>query len=175
MQLDTTKPQTTTLRFGWVEKKEEKNCSIYTPPCVRGEPRQGDLGRSARPTVCARPGARWRKAAPSMGSRCSRRFLPHPSCYCRGSPSSRPCHGSMLAFLFPASRDCIAAHNSEARAPFRVCDWPSAAEARPKRDAPIGCRSINSDCHVLVVGSPHQDLSWIQSRLLMGEHMGGAK
>lgn len=39
-------------------------------------------------------------------------------------------------------------HNSEARVLFRDPDWPSPAEARPKWSAPIGCRSINSDCHV---------------------------
>lgn len=46
-------------------------------------------------------------------------------------------------------------HNSEARVLFRVADWPSAAEARPKRSALIGCRSINPDCHVLMEGSAH--------------------
>lgn len=46
-------------------------------------------------------------------------------------------------------------HNSEARVLFRVSDWQSAAEARPKGSAPIGHQSINSDCHVLMEGSAH--------------------
>lgn len=36
-------------------------------------------------------------------------FSPPSSCYCRSALTSRPCHGSMLVFLFPASRDRIAA------------------------------------------------------------------
>lgn len=36
-------------------------------------------------------------------------FLPPSSCYCRSALMSRPCHGSMLAFLFPASRDRVEA------------------------------------------------------------------
>lgn len=35
-------------------------------------------------------------------------FFPPSSCYC-SALMSRPCHGSMLAFLFPESRDRIAA------------------------------------------------------------------
>lgn len=35
-------------------------------------------------------------------------------------------------------------HNSEARVAFRASHWPRAAEARPKRSALIGRRSINS-------------------------------
>lgn len=48
-------------------------------------------------------------------------------------------------------------HNSEARVPFRCADWPSAPEARPKRGALIGRRSINSDCHVLIKGAGHNE------------------
>lgn len=81
-------------------------------------------------------------------------FSPPSSCYCRSALTSRPCHGSMLAFLFPASRDGIQ-HNSEARVPFGRADWSSPAEARPKRSAVIGRRSINSDCHVLIKGAEH--------------------
>lgn len=44
----------------------------------------------------------------SQTSTCSRVPV-SPLCYCGRALTSRPCHGSMLAFLFPASRDCIAA------------------------------------------------------------------
>ncbi len=44
-------------------------------------------------------------------------------------------------------------HNSEARVLFHVCGWLTAVEARPKRSPLIGYRSINSDCHVLLVES----------------------
>lgn len=66
---------------------------------------QEDPGHLARPTVCSSV----EESSAVDGFFCSRVFFLPPSCYCRSSLTSRPCHGSMLAFLFQASRDSIAA------------------------------------------------------------------
>lgn len=99
--------ESTSLKFGCVKKM----FYIYSSVSPDGPSRRiPDI--SAWPTVSSSREARCREAAPST---CLCIFFvfpffsPPPSCYCRSTLTSRPCHGSMLAFLFLTSRDCIAA------------------------------------------------------------------
>lgn len=94
----------TSLKFGRVKKY------LFILLRLSGGNAQENPGYSARPTVCSAEETRWRNEAPSMGFYISPFdiFSPPSSCYCN-TLTSRPCHGSMLAFLFPASRDRVAA------------------------------------------------------------------
>lgn len=51
------------------------------------------------------------------GSPSSGGFRSPPSCYCRGALTSRPCHGTMLAFLLPSRHVTTALHNSGGTGP----------------------------------------------------------
>lgn len=117
-----------------------------------GEPSRRIPNISARPTACCSEEARWREATPSMAFIiwCFSFFLRRVIVVARSHPvlATGPCWHS-----FSQRHVTTSLHNSEARVLFRASDWPTAAEARPKRSALIGFRSINSDCHVLMEGS----------------------
>lgn len=126
-----------------------KNCSIYTPRSFRRS-RAARSRRLLRPTVLRR-GESVRGGGAVHGSPCFafisrlRRVIV--------VAHSHPVFATGPCWHFFSQRHVTASlHNSEARVPFRACDWTSAAEARPKRNALIGCRSINSDYHVLLEG-----------------------
>lgn len=126
-----------------------KNCSIYTPRSFRRS-RAARSRRLLRPTVL-QSGESVRGGGAVHGSPCFafisrlRRVIV--------VAHSRPVFATGPCWHFFSQRHVTASlHNSEARVPFRAFDWTSAAEARPKRNALIGCRSINSDYHVLLEG-----------------------
>lgn len=94
----------TSLKFGWVKKK------IYLYSSVSPDERRRRIPDIQLDLPCA--------VRRRLGGEKKRRrrlcifvlsLFPLPSsCYCN-TLTSRPCHGSMLAFLFPASRDRVAA------------------------------------------------------------------
>lgn len=146
--------ESTSLKFDWVKK-----CSIYTlrPPPPLPSPRTNRAGESRTFGSTYRVqfgGGSWRKAASSIcvlyfrvSSRPRRVIVVAHS---HRVLATGPCWHSFSQRHVTASQ-----HNSEARVLFRGSDWLGAAEARPKKRALTGCRSINSDCHVLVKGSAH--------------------
>lgn len=79
-----------------------------TPPPRLWWPDPGDPEHLPRPTVLGAAGAAVGSSAVEGLCWCDA-FSPPPPCYCRSALTSRPCHGSMLAFLFPTSRDGLAA------------------------------------------------------------------
>lgn len=139
--------ESTSLKFGWVKK-----CSVQRRPSGRN--RAGESRTVGSTYRVPFGGGSWREAASSICALDSR-VSPRPRrvivvAHSRRVLATGPCWHSFSQRHVTASP-----HNSEARVLFRGSDWLGAAEARPERRAPIGCRSINSDCHVLVKGSAH--------------------
>lgn len=127
----------------------QKKKSIYTPPCLRmkgaGESR---IFSSTYRVQFGGDSAERRSAVDGFVYLSFRFFLsPRRVTVTRSHPvlATGPCWHSFSQRHVTASL-----HNSEARVLFRVSHWPGPAEARPNPSAPIGCRSINSYCHVLM-------------------------
>lgn len=147
--LDGNPPQDDCVCTGMLDSQVrlgQKNL-LFLPLRVSGGNAQENPGYSTRPTVWTPEEARWRDAGPSMVCTVSLLLVPRRVTGSHSHPvlATGPCWHS-----FSQSHVTASLHNSEARVLFRVPDWPSPAEARPKRGALIGCRSINSDCHVLM-------------------------
>lgn len=134
----------TSLGFG--KKKEKK---MFHAPPVSLVIRSGGSRGSASTYRVQSEGGWVKEAAPSMALSISTLSSPPRRviavAHSRRVLATDPCWHSFSQRHVTASQ-----HSSEARVPLRGADWPSAAEARPKRSALIGRRSINSDCHVLM-------------------------
>lgn len=99
--------ESTTFKFARVRKRKKKKAIFYSRSLLES--------RAARARSFSSP----YRAFPGGGSAGGRHTVDGswwffclsspPSCYCRLALTSRPRHGSMLAFLLPASRDPIAA------------------------------------------------------------------
>ncbi|MEQ2182580.1 hypothetical protein GOODEAATRI_023817 [Goodea atripinnis] len=135
----------TSFKFAWV-KKGGKHIALFIFLVVSGIAEQEPYGRHDS-TYRLLPGGgsatrRPLSDFPLFSARFRRVIV-----VARSHPvlATGPCwHSSSLRHVTHSL------HNSEAWVPFRGRDWSSAAEARLKRVAVIGCCPINSDCHVLI-------------------------
>lgn len=92
----------TSLKFAWVIKTALFILLGLSGGSSGAIPAAASTYRASERGECSR---RWRSPRLCV----FRLYFSSPSCYCRRALASRLCHGSMLAFLFPASRDGIAA------------------------------------------------------------------